>query len=73
MNNAKDMVQSELVLRLTDAQIAAIRLRHERRKKQNVGVCGFVDLGDVSACGGDLAQACEEAARSAFLTREETD
>jgi hypothetical protein len=38
-----------LALRLTDAQVAAIRLRHERRKKPKVGGCGFVDLKDVSS------------------------
>lgn len=51
-----------LELRLTDADIAAIRLRHQRRKKQKVGGCGFLDLEDISSVGdGDLAQACKEA------------
>jgi len=35
VNTTKDTVRSELVLRLTDAQIAAIRLRHQRREKHS--------------------------------------
>jgi hypothetical protein len=66
------MTIETLELRLSDERIAAIRLRRERREKRNVSGCGFVDLGDVSACGGDLAQACVEAARSSLLSREES-
>ena len=37
-----------LELRLTPQQVAAIRLRNQRRKK-NVGGTGELDLGDISS------------------------
>lgn len=40
-----------LELRFTPEQVAAIRLRIERRKK-NVGGTGELDLGDISSEGG---------------------
>jgi hypothetical protein len=42
---------------LTDEQVEAIRRKHREHDKKRACGCGFVDLGDVSACGGDLAQA----------------
>jgi hypothetical protein len=47
MSAAKDAARSELVLRLTAEQVAAIRLKHQRRK-QHVNECAYVDLGDIS-------------------------
>jgi hypothetical protein len=57
----KDTVRSELVLRLTDEQIAAIRARNQRRTRKIVE-CGQIDRGNISpADGSDLMQACMEA------------
>jgi hypothetical protein len=58
--STKDTVRSELVLRLTDSQVAAIRLRNQRRKKI-VGGTGEVDLGDISSFDSDLSQSCTDA------------
>jgi hypothetical protein len=53
-----------LALRLTDAQIAAIRLRNERRKK-SVGGTGEIDLGDISSEGSiDPSNASDAAAKT---------
>jgi hypothetical protein len=49
--STKDTVRSELALRLTDEQIAAIRLRHQRRTKKIVE-CAQIDLGDISPADG---------------------
>ncbi len=58
MNNK---IVETLELRLTDAQIAAIRLRHQRRKR-NVGGRGELDLGDISSGNGsDSSNACSVA------------
>ncbi len=59
MNRAIEILE----LKLSDADIAAIHLRHQRRReKQNVGGCGFVDIGDISSAdSSDLSQACKEA------------
>jgi hypothetical protein len=61
-------VREEIVLRLTDAQIEAIRLRVKRRKAAiaaavAVREIGVVELGSISS-GGDseLSQACADAA-----------
>jgi hypothetical protein len=54
-------VTETLVLRLTDAQVAAIMWRIERRKKR-VRECAFIDLGDISSAdGSDFMRACGEA------------
>jgi hypothetical protein len=45
MNPAVEILE----LRLSDADIAALRLRHQRRGKQNLGGCGFVDLEGISS------------------------
>jgi hypothetical protein len=49
-------VTETLVLRLTDAQVAIIMRRIERRKKR-VGGCAQIDLGDVSFVSSDLSGA----------------
>jgi hypothetical protein len=54
-------VTETLALRLTDAQVAAIMRRIERRKK-HVGECALIDLGDISsAVHSNPSQACKEA------------
>lgn len=64
MSVTKDTPRSELALRLTDSQVAAIRLRHQRRNK-NVGGTGELELGDISSLSdSDLLSACVEAAAS---------
>lgn len=56
------VVREEVVLKLSDAQMAAIIARIERRKRKIVE-CAQIDLGDVSSAdGSDLMQACIEAA-----------
>jgi len=42
----------ELALRLTDSEIAAIRLRHQRREKKNIAGTCELDLGDISTAEG---------------------
>jgi hypothetical protein len=59
--STNDTARSELVLRLTDAQIAAIRLRNQRRKK-NVGGTGELDLGDISSVNDYLTLAGTDSA-----------
>jgi hypothetical protein len=54
-------VKEVLELRLTPEQVAAIRLRNQRREK-NVGGTGEVDLGDISSVHDDLSQACTDGA-----------
>ena len=55
-----------LELRLTDAQIAAIRRKHQRRAK-HVKECAHVDLGNISdPTDSELMQACMDRERERF-------